>query len=244
MIYAIGDIHGHSDLLTAAHDRVAADRARYGATDAPLVHVGDLVDRGPDSRGVIDHLIASQARDPRMIVLLGNHDRMFAHWLRHCGRPDPTAQTPLDYLHPRFGGRTTLASYGIDPDLSEPDAIAAAHAAIPASHLAYLDALPRHFAHGDIFCVHAGIRPGVPLTGQDPVDLIWIRDEFLTSRADHGPLIVHGHTPAETVEHWGNRLNTDTRAAYGGPLSAVAIEGREAFVLTDAGRVPVPRLDV
>lgn len=242
-VYAIGDIHGHLDLLQAAHTLVEDDRAREGATGAPLIHIGDLVDRGPDSRGVIDHLVTQQASDPRLVVLMGNHDRMFAHWIRHGGAPDPSSRTALEYLHPRFGGQTTLASYGVDSGAPGADMVRAAQAAVPETHLAFLEGLPRHVTHDGCVCVHAGLRPGVALSDQDPADLIWIRDEFLTSRADHGALIVHGHTPADRVEHHGNRLNIDTGAAFGGPLSAVVIEGRDVFLLTGAGRVPVPRLD-
>jgi serine/threonine protein phosphatase 1 len=116
---------------------------------------------------------------------------------------------------------------------------AAALDRVPEAHLAFLRGLPRQFAHEDCLCVHAGIRPGVPLDAQDPEDLIWIRGPFLKDWRDHGPLIVHGHTPVERVEHHGNRLAIDTGAGYGGPVSAVAVEGRAAFLLTNAGRVPL-----
>jgi serine/threonine protein phosphatase 1 len=233
-IYAIGDIHGQLDLLRAAHDRVAADRAREGAGDAPLVHVGDLVDRGPDSAGVVDLLCDLAARDRRVVVLKGNHDAMLEAFLR--GTPSIERDR---YLDPGIGGRDTLRSYGVDPDLPPAARVAALADAVPRAHRAFLAGLPLTRQDGDCLFVHAGIRPGVPLDAQDPEDLIWIRGEFLSDARDHGALIVHGHTPVERVELWPNRLDIDTGAAFGGPLSAVAIEGREVFVLTDSGRFRV-----
>ena len=237
-IYAIGDIHGRIDLLRAAHDRVAADRAREGAGDAPLVHLGDLVDRGPDSAGVVDLLCDLAARDRRVVVLRGNHDAMLGAFLR--GTPSIERDR---YLEPGIGGRDTLRSYGVDPDLPPAARVAALADAVPRAHRAFLAGLPLTHREGDCLFVHAGIRPGVPLDAQHPDDLIWIREEFLHDTRDHGALVVHGHTPVDRVTHHGNRLAIDTGAAFGGPLSAVAIEGREVFVLTDTGRTrvrPVP----
>ncbi|MEM1341519.1 MAG: metallophosphoesterase family protein [Pseudomonadota bacterium] len=234
-IYAIGDIHGHLDLLRRAHDAVEADRARRGNPDAKLIHIGDLVDRGPDSAGVIEYMVGLQGTDARTRILRGNHDHMLLEFLN--GTPKSASpRGTFDYLSRNIGGRSTLESYGLNPGQSDRALLEAAASAVPATHRAFLDALPFSHSEGECLFVHAGIRPGVPLGEQDPLDLIWIRDEFLIDVTDHGPLIVHGHTPAERVEHWGNRLNLDSGAAYGGPVSAVAIEGREAFLLTETGR--------
>lgn len=238
-IYAIGDIHGHLAQLQAAHDRIAADRARMGDARAPVIHLGDLVDRGPNAAGVIDWLAARTARDPRMIVLLGNHDQMMLRWLETGPGPDPRDPPNLRYLAPGMGGRETLASYDIDPDGPPGEVHAEARDRIPATHRAFLAARPVMHRAGECIFVHAGIRPGISLDKQAIGDLVWIRQDFLTSTHDHGPLVVHGHTPVSEVEHHGNRLAIDTGAAYGRPLSAVAIEGRDAYVLTDDGRVPV-----
>jgi serine/threonine protein phosphatase 1 len=237
-IYAIGDIHGRLDLLRAAHDRVAADRAREGTGEAPLVHVGDLVDRGPDSAGVVGWLGALAAGDPRVVVLRGNHDAMFAAVL--AGAP----QVPLAaYLREGIGGAQTLLSYGIDPGLPEAAIRAALAERVPPAHAAFLAGLPLMYRAGGCLLVHAGIRPGVALAAQAAEDLLWIRQEFLADRRDHGALVVHGHTPVPEVELHPNRLAIDTGAAYGGPLSAVAIEpGGAVFLLTPAGRVAVPAL--
>jgi serine/threonine protein phosphatase 1 len=231
-LYAIGDIHGQRAKLRAAHELVAADRARHGAPDAPLVHIGDLVDRGPDSAGVVEDLRRMSAGDPRVVVLAGNHDVMMVDFLNGAAGAGI-------WLHPGNGARATLASYWVDTDQPLAALRAAALDRVPEAHLAFLRGLPRQFAHEDCLCVHAGIRPGVPLDAQDPEDLIWIRGPFLKDWRDHGPLIVHGHTPVERVEHHGNRLAIDTGAGYGGPVSAVAVEGRAAFLLTNAGRVPL-----
>ena len=238
-IYAIGDIHGQLDLLRAAHDRVEADRAREGTRDAPLVHVGDLVDRGPDSCGVIELMMALVAQDHRVTVLKGNHDNMFVLFAQDTPTEDPHLRRDLSWLHPRLGGQDTLASYGIDTDSPLKEVHRQTRAMVPGAHIAFLDALPLSLVHEDVLAVHAGIRPGVPLHQQTPQDLYWIRGGFLDDLTDHGALVVHGHTTVIGVELHPNRLALDTGAAYGGPLSAVAIEGRDVYLLTDTGRKPV-----
>lgn len=241
--YAIGDIHGHLEKLIPAHDLIAADRARVGDDEAPVVHVGDLPDRGPDSAGVIAWLMERQAADPRIIVLKGNHDRMFTLFLRDPRAHDPGLREGLTWLDPRLGGATTLASYGVAD--AETRAVDEVHAdairCVPAAHRRYLEALPTSFLHGTALFVHAGVRPGVDLRAQTETDLVWIRQGFLDNTQDHGALVVHGHTAIHEATHYGNRLNIDSSVAYGGPLSAVVIEGRDAFLLTSEGRVPVAR---
>lgn len=238
--YAIGDIHGQLALLKAAHARIAAEIAVHGP--APIVHIGDLVDRGPDSPGVIEYLLQGIADGQDWIVLLGNHDRMFAGYLRDLCWHDPRLRPDASYLHPRIGGAQTLASYGVKNPADRPLAPvhADAVAAVPQSHRDFIESLPTSFARGEVFFAHAGIRPGVPLDRQTEDDMCWIRDDFLEDRRDHGPLIVHGHTHLPQATHYGNRVNLDSGAAYGGPLTAVVIEGREVFVLTEQGRQPLP----
>ena len=235
-LYAIGDIHGHIDLLRAAHDLIAEDMARHGT--GQTVHVGDLVDRGPDSRGVIEHLMQGQARGEDWIVLKGNHDRMFTRFLNDPTEPEPGLRADLGWLHPKLGGPTTLASYGVEKAADRPVAKVHAEAleAVPQAHVDYLNRLPVLHRLGEATFVHAGIRPGVALDQQTETDLIWIREPFLSRAESFGPLIVHGHTAIDHATHYGNRLNIDSGAAYGGPLSAVVIEGRDAALLTPAGR--------
>ena len=238
--YAIGDIHGHLDLLKRAHDLIRADQALYGA--GPVVHVGDLVDRGPDSRGVVDHLASGVAAGEDWVVLKGNHDRLFTRFLDDPAWHDPGLRPEMGYLHPKIGGGATLGSYGIRAAADRPlkPVHAEAVATVPARHRAFLNSRPTMFRWGEAVFVHAGVRPGVALDAQTEQDLIWIRAAFLTDPRDHGALIVHGHTSVPQATQYGNRLNIDSGAAYGGPLSAVVIEGRAAWLLTDRGRIPVP----
>ncbi|GHD98928.1 serine/threonine protein phosphatase [Defluviimonas sp. 20V17] len=240
--YAIGDIHGQIDLLRGAHARIERDRAETGDAEAPVVHVGDLVDRGPDSAGVIAFLSEGIAAGAPWVVLKGNHDRMFAGFLERADFQDPMLRPDYTWLHPRVGGLETLASYGIANPGRRPVAELHAEARdkVPAAHHAFLAGLPTHLHRGEVFFVHAGIRPGLPLTAQTEDDMTWIRRAFLDDLRDHGALIVHGHTPVERATHYGNRLNIDSGAAYGGPLSVVVIEDRDVWELTERGRQPLP----
>lgn len=239
--YAIGDIHGQFDLLRAAHARIAADRRHTGDSDAPVIHVGDLVDRGPDCAGVIRHLREGVARGQPWVVLRGNHDRMFSAFMDDPSEPDPGLRRTLSYLHPAIGGAATLESYGVRHPADRP--VAKVHAdalgKVPAEDRAFMATLPLWHRRGAALFVHAGIRPGVALEDQAEDDLVWIRGPFLDYPYDHGFLVVHGHTAVHAPEHHGNRVNIDTRAAYGGPLTAIVIEDRAVFVLTEDGRAPL-----
>ena len=234
--YAIGDIHGHLDLLQDLHARISADQA---GGDAPIIHVGDLVDRGPDSKGVIEYLRAGIAAGKNWVVLKGNHDRMFSGFLADIKHHDEGLRSDLSYLHYKIGGGSTLASYGVKSaaDRRLKPVHAEAVAAVPINHREFLENLPTSYRHGEAMFVHAGVRPEVPLDQQSETDLIWIRGSFLEDPRDYGPLIVHGHTAIDKPRHYGNRINIDSGAAYGGPLSAVVIEGRDVCHLTPDGRV-------
>ncbi|MCV2867413.1 metallophosphoesterase [Defluviimonas sp. WL0002] len=239
--YAIGDIHGHLDKLQAAHRLIAQDRAEQSDSGAPVVHVGDLVDRGPDSRGVLSFLLAGLERGEPWVVLKGNHDRMFSGFLEDPDYHDPGLRAELNWIHPRLGGSETLASYGVDGvgERYMTDLAAEARRKVPVAHRDFLAGLETSFARGEAVFVHAGIRPGVPLAQQTETDLIWIRAPFLDDSRDHGALVVHGHTPVDQVTHYGNRLNIDTGAGYGKALSAIVIEGQKVFLLSPRGRVPL-----
>lgn len=239
--YAIGDIHGYLDKLEAAHRLIAADRAVTGDAEAPVVHIGDLVDRGPDSRGVIDFLMRGIAGGAPWIALKGNHDRMFERFLGDPDSHDPGLREGLHWIDPRLGGGTTLASYGVEGagdrllfDLHEE-----ALGAVPRTHVAFLGGLKLHYRRGAALFVHAGIRPGVPLERQTEDDLLWIRRDFLDDTSDHGMLVVHGHTPVDAATHYGNRLDIDTGAGYGRSLTAVVIEGDLVWQLTADGRAAI-----
>lgn len=239
--YAIGDIHGQLALLLEAHDRIARDRALTGDATAPVVHVGDLVDRGPDSRGVVEYLRAGIAAGRDWIVLKGNHDRMFAGYLSSPDYHDAGLRHDLSYLNPRIGGAATLASYGVRAAADRPlkPVRADAVSAVPAEHRQFLEALPTSYRRGEALFVHAGIRPGVDLAEQSETDLVWIRSDFLNDPRDHGALVVHGHTALDAPRHYGNRVNIDSGAAYGGLLTTIVIEGRDVWTLEDDGRRPL-----
>jgi calcineurin-like phosphoesterase family protein len=198
--YAVGDIHGWLSKLRSVVAQCEAD-----AAGAPMrfVFVGDYIDRGPDSRGVIEFLMALQSRmGDHAIFLTGNHEAMALDALE-----DETAM----YHWLLNGGDATLESYGVC-NLGE----------LPAAHLAWLRTLKFHHDDGHRLFVHAGINPDRPLDDQNHRDLIWIREPFLSDSRDHGRFIVHGHTPlrAGVPDLRSNRLNIDTGAAYGNALTA------------------------
>lgn len=235
-LYAIGDIHGHLDQLKAAHQRVFRD----GGRDALIAHVGDLIDRGPDSRGVVDYLMAGQDAGRPWIVMRGNHDRFLPMFLNQPDWIDPGLSSGQHWLdHPAIGAAETLQSYGLDTDLPPERLLAETRPAVPRAHVEFLASLPLWFLHPEGLVVHAGVRPGVDLRRQSEHDLVWIRRAFLDSAASHGPLIVHGHTALTHPAHYGNRLNIDGGAGYGRPLCAVVIEDGLVHLLTDDGRVPL-----
>jgi len=235
-IYAIGDIHGHTEKLRAALAWIEAD----GGPEAQVVVLGDLVDRGPDSRGVIDTLIEGIARGSNWTVLLGNHDRLFLDFVTESTVHSPLIKSGRSWLDPALGGLATLASYGIDTEQAVPALAEAARAAVPRAHLEFLAARPLHHLAGPLLFVHAGVLPGIPLSQQTEAELTWIREPFLSHRDPFDWLVVHGHTALPAPRHHGNRVNLDGGAGYGRPLSAAAFEGTEVFLLGEDGRTPLP----
>lgn len=227
-VYAIGDVHGRADLLRPLLRWIREDNDRRGGD--PQVHVvflGDLIDRGPDSAGVLTMLADGHEPLGQRHVLRGNHEEMLLDIL------DGQLSQAGDWLD--YGGTDTVQSYGIDPALCWRDrpAFAAALAeAIPAEHVAFLRATVSQVRIGDYLFVHAGIRPGVALDDQSTRDLRWIRGEFLDSRADHGMIVVHGHTVTPTVEFRPNRIGIDTGAYASGRLTALGLEGDARWTLT------------
>lgn len=236
-LYVIGDIHGEIAMLDTALDRIAAD----GGADAPMISLGDLVDRGPGSRAVIDTFLQGQAAGRDWTVLKGNHDRMFHRYLEDGRITDPRVVSKVDWLNPRLGGLATLASYGVDadPDRDPGARLAAARAAVPAAHLAFLQGLKLTHIRDNILFVHAGIAPGVALAQQTEDDLLWIRDPFLTHTDPHPMLVVHGHTALDAPAHYGNRINLDSGAGYGRPLTVAVFEDGRVWTLQADGRRPL-----
>ena len=226
VVYAIGDVHGRLDLLAEMHAQIAAEIIRRRPADWRIVHLGDYVDRGPDSKGVIEFLIRQTAADGRMMSLVGNHDIGFLDFLAD---PEPEG------LFATYGGVQTARSYGVELDFLDMDGFRASaralDAAVPRSHRDFLRALKFSVIFGDFFFCHAGIRPGVALDAQDPLDLIWIRGEFHGHLELYPKVVVHGHTPVPEPEVCANRVNVDTGAFASGRLTALVIDGAEKNLL-------------
>ena len=232
-LYAIGDVHGRDDLLAELLARIEADSGERGGAKRIIVFLGDLIDRGPASAGVVERLRTYRPADARVIFLMGNHEEVLLRIL------EGERQLIPDWL--RFGGAECIRSYGVDPGLlrrmSADDAIEAVRSAIPAAHAEFLRGFDDTFKAGDYVFVHAGIRPGIPLADQDRADLRWIREPFLTDRAEHGFVVVHGHTIREEVDECDNRIGIDTGAYRFGVLTALGLEGPDRWYL-QASAVP------
>ena len=223
-IYAIGDIHGQLPLLDRLHGAIEADAARHNALQRIVVYLGDYVDRGLHSREVVDRLLDGPLPGFRAVHLMGNHEQAVLDFLE-----DPS----FGMQWANFGGLETLHSYGVEDamGLSRPqDFFAAADRfseKLPARHLRFLKSLLPSVTLGDYFFVHAGVKPGVPLSRQAVEDMLWIRDEFLGSDEDFGKIVVHGHTPEPEPVMKANRVGVDTGAYITGVLSCVVLEGTE-----------------
>lgn len=217
-IYAIGDVHGCDDLLVRLLEAIDTEIASDRPADWRIVTLGDYVDRGPDSRAVLELLSARKA-DERFIALAGNHDEGMLDFLGSAGQ----SQLFLEY-----GGAETAASYGVALDPSSTDTLerscSALMAALPDHHLSFLTGLDGSATFGDFFFAHAGIRPGVPLGEQSRRDLTWIRGEFLRHSGLHPKYVVHGHTPVRHPEILPNRADIDTGAFATGVLTAMVFE--------------------
>jgi serine/threonine protein phosphatase 1 len=225
-LYAIGDVHGCNDALGAVHAAIAADLAARAVADHRIIHIGDYTDRGPDSAGVVERLAELTARDSHVICLRGNHDQKLLDFLA-----DPAAAAAAFFS---FGGKATLKSYGVGMRGQNYENLGRQLAEkMPAAHRAFLAGLPLSVRFGDYFFCHAGIRPGVALEAQTADDLMWIREEFLDDLRDHGVVVVHGHTVTETPtpEVRANRIDIDTGAVFGRPLTCLMLEGNEVRFL-------------
>jgi serine/threonine protein phosphatase 1 len=218
-VYAIGDIHGRADLLDGVLNHIDSDLAKATVPNSLEVFLGDYVDRGPDSRGVLDRLVARNLTH-RMVFLRGNHETFLSQFV---SKPAILGDWQ------RLGGLETLMSYGLTPSfnadtVTQAKLAAALDQAMPQSHRRFLDDLKPSFTFGDFYFVHAGVRPGISLAKQREEDLLWIRQEFLLSEEDFGKIIVHGHTPVQQVDIRSNRINIDTGAYATGSLTCLVLE--------------------
>lgn len=223
MVYAIGDVHGRSDLLQRMAELIRDDLLARPGADPTVVLLGDYLDRGPDSRGVIEGLAVPGLFEAPVRALRGNHEEMLLTFL---------SGPEIGSMWRRNGAVETLYSYGVDVrdfklarNLAE--TAEELRYRLPASHLAFLESAPLSCAIGDYFFCHAGVRPGVALEEQRARDLLWIRDDFLGSSQTFPKIVVHGHTPVGEAEIHPNRINVDTGAYISNRLSCLVLEGEQ-----------------
>jgi serine/threonine protein phosphatase 1 len=237
--YVVGDIHGRLDLLEEILAKIHAELQHRPSRRTLLVFLGDLIDRGPASAQVIERLRTYRRPGIKPVFLLGNHEEVLLRILN--------GESDLITKWRWFGGSECLQSYGVDPErlagLSANEALSLVRGAIPDNHVEFLESFADSCRFGDYLFVHAGIRPGIELEQQRQADLRWIREPFLEDPADHGFVVVHGHTIASQVQERPNRIGIDTGAYRTGVLSALAIEGGERWLLDTrplarAGAVP------
>lgn len=225
-VYAVGDVHGCIGQLRALEARIAEDSLDIDG-EKWLVTLGDHIDRGPDSRAAIEHVMGPPPPGFRRFALLGNHEAMLLDFLQN-----PAAHAY--YLDE--GGLETLSSYDIDlaypPLRSARDTEASLAALFPPAHAEFMAELPLYLALPGWLFVHAGIRPGIPLALQTEDDLVWIRAPFLTSQLTGGLRVVHGHTPGKDIVVTPHRIDVDTQCFQSGMLSAVRVtpDGRTKFL--------------
>lgn len=236
-IYAVGDIHGRDDLLARLLDQIEADARSRPYRRNLLIFLGDYVDRGLQSKEVLDRLTAPPLPGFEHVFLKGNHEQAMLQFLE-----DAAFGKTWKY----YGGLETLHSYGVTEltRTDDPDAFERARErfaeALPAAHLNFLKSLNLSAEFGGYFFAHAGVRPGVPLHRQIEEDLLWIREGFIDSGRMFGKIVVHGHTPREDVVIKPNRIGVDTGAYMTGVLTAVVLEGTShRFVQTCDAEVPL-----
>lgn len=226
-IYAVGDIHGRSDLLDRLADQIAAELTAFPCADAETIFLGDYVDRGMQSMAVVNRLANKDFPTPFM-ALRGNHEATLLDFLEEADVLGAWRQ---------YGAIETLVSYGVDVREAQrgrgyADARAQFLAALPAEHVDFFRKTPLWWSCGDYFFCHAGIKPGVPLARQNERDLLWIRSAFLDNTSTHEKIIVHGHTPVDEPENLPNRINIDTGAYATGTLTCLVLEGAERRFLS------------
>lgn len=226
--YAIGDVHGRLDLLRVLLEKIERHSYERPCPREYIIFLGDLIDRGPASRGVIDFLLRAREFLPNPVFITGNHEEMLLRVLA-----EDTSRIH-DWL--MFGGAQFVESYGLDPKaldrMPPPQVAQLVRAAVPTEHQAFLASFIDSFKVGDYFFTHAGVRPGIPLAEQTSQDLHWIREDFLGSPARFPAMIVHGHTIFEEPVERPNRIGIDTGAYLNGVLTALCVEGGEREFLS------------
>ncbi|UVO49057.1 serine/threonine protein phosphatase [Sphingomonas sp. SUN019] len=229
-LYAIGDVHGRLDLLDDLLEQIAADDRMRGEANTGLIFLGDLIDRGPDSAGVVERVRTLCASRPDTRCLLGNHEEIL---LQVLGGDERATR-----LFCRIGGNETALSYGVTPEmyqiLDHIELSEQLSTIVPESHRAFLGVMEDLIVEGDYAFVHAGVRPGVPFDEQKPSDLRWIRERFLDYSGALERIVVHGHTIRADVEELAHRIGIDTGAYATGVLTAIGLEGDRRWFLQTA----------
>lgn len=226
-VYAIGDVHGRLDLLLDLLSRIKADTHARPAANTHIIMLGDLIDRGPDSKGVIDLFLNSPPAFAQFRFLAGNHEDAMLESLADKADPRETGWL-------RFGGMEALRSYNVPEDAFETRGWLLSDELrryVPRDHLDFIASFEEKIVIGDYLFVHAGIRPGVALQRQRRRDLLWIREGFLDDATDHYHIVVHGHSIAPDPVFAGNRIGIDTGAYLSGVLTALGLEGDSRWVL-------------
>ncbi|MFC1797338.1 metallophosphoesterase family protein [Pseudomonadota bacterium] len=225
-LYSIGDIHGRLDLLQNLHRMIEDDACDF-AGGKVLIYLGDYIDRGEQSKEVIDHLLKSPLPGFETVYLLGNHEQTLLDFLEY-------PKAAASWLS--FGGRACLASYGVEinlkykyKEISEIRDILKEK--LPDNHLDFFHSCKLFHVEGSYCFVHAGIRPQVPLGEQRNEDLLWIRDDFTNSHHIHDHVVVHGHSISQQVQFLPNRIGIDTGAYQTGVLTALVLEGKQQRLL-------------
>lgn len=226
-VYAIGDVHGRNDLLQQLLQKIVMDDGERGAAKSEIIFLGDLVDRGPDSAGVLETAMQLKATAGNVRFLMGNHEEVYL--------AAATGDEKSVRFFNRIGGRETILSYDISmKEYIELDMVQLAKripTLFPQEHVDFVSGFEDQIVVGDYAFVHAGIRPGLPLSEQRKKDLRWIREEFLATEAAHEKVIVYGHTISDEVVEAGNRIGIDTGAYYSNKLTALALQGSDRWYL-------------
>jgi serine/threonine protein phosphatase 1 len=226
-VYAIGDVHGRLDLLDALLDKIDEDDRRRGPCDTNIIFLGDLIDRGPDSAGVVERLCTLAGQDRRCRFLMGNHEEIFLKALSGDLHS-------LKFMI-KIGGKETVLSYGVGHerylscDFEELLLILREH--VPDGHDEFISKFEDYIVVGDYIFVHAGLRPDLPIDQQKTSDLRWIRNDFLESKGDFGGTVVHGHNVTTEIDRRDNRIGIDTGAYASGRLTALCLEGAAQWSL-------------
>lgn len=240
-IYAIGDVHGRRDLLEKLIDQIDEDSTSLPeGTKRTLVFLGDYIDRGLQSKDVIEFLLSERLQSFERVFLMGNHEEALLRFMN---------EVSFGKQWVRYGGAETLYSYGLQPPQNSRAAMQSHEAMeayqrawdkvwtefrnrLPEAHLKFYQGLQHYYVAGDYLFVHAGLRPGASLQEQTVRDMLWIREEFLEDADQFPQIVVHGHTPTDGVFRDNRRIGLDTGAFISGKLSAVRLFKDEVSFLS------------